>query len=402
MVADDSPPTAIRVRHRLAEHLWIAVLVCLLVAGASGFVAYAEFSQPDTRTEQQTVAMWTTDSEFTHQATVQRSTTAFEAGTVLRNRSQYLTGIAPELSATHVYRHEGDADPANVSTNVTLVKQSVDTTGSGQTEYWRVSETLEESTRTVPPGETVRTTFEMNVTAQRQQARRIDGELGGTPGERQVFFLVTTQVETTVDGETVRDSRTDRLNVQPRGSTYAVSAETAGEQTREITAPVSVPVESNPLRSVLGSLLAVAFLGAAAALVWADRGDSLGLPEETVAAIRLAATREEFDEWISVGTVPASTDDERLVAIDSLEDLVDVAIDSNRRVVEDRDSGQFVVVDDGTRYVFEPDRVTSNTATDLPAGLRPATPGDVDGDGANERLFENDGRVDDLSDSADE
>jgi hypothetical protein len=165
---------------------------------------------------------------------------------------------------------------------------------------------------------------------------------------------------------------------------------------------VSVPVESNPLRSVLGSLLAVAFLGAAAALVWADRGDSLGLPEETVAAIRLAATREEFDEWISVGTVPASTDDERLVAIDSLEDLVDVAIDSNRRVVEDRDSGQFVVVDDGTRYVFEPDRVTSNTATDLPAGLRPATPGDVDGDGADERLFENDGRVDDPSDSADE
>lgn len=384
MAADDPGSTAVRARYWLAEYLWIAVLVCLLVAGASGFIAYAEYSQPNTRTEQQTVATWTTDSEFTHQATVQRSTTAFEAGTVLRNRSQYLTGIAPELSATHVYRHEGDADPATVSTNVTLVKQSVDTTGNEQTRYWRVAETLEESTRTISAGDAAQTAFRMNVTAQRQQARRIDNELGGTPGERQLFFLVTTRVETTVDGETVRDSRTDRLNVQPRGSTYAVSAETAGEQTEEITAPVSVPLESNSFRGILGSLLTVVFLGAAGGLVWADRTDSLVLPEETVTAVRLAATREEFDEWISVGTVPAPTDDERLVAIDSLEDLVDVAIDSNRRVVEDRDSAQFVVFDDGTRYVFEPNRVPSSEPTDLTSELRPANPDGVEGNGADE------------------
>jgi len=354
MAPDGSRALATRARHRLAENFTIAVLACLLLAAAGGFVAYEEFAAPDTRTEQRTVATWTTDSDFTHRVTVQRTTRAFDAGTVLRNRSAYLSGITPELNATHVYRHRGDAESATVSTNVTLVKRAVDPTAEDGTVYWRVTEPLARQEATIDTGERTRTTFEINVSRQRNETRAIEAELGGTPGQVQLFAVVRTHVETKLDGQNMTETRTERLSVEPRGSTYSVSGNVTGERTEEITEPTTVPIESDPLRLYGGSLLGLLGLVGAAGLVWADRDGRLAVSAATVETIRTERQREKFDEWISRGTVPEPSGDETLVRISSLEDLVDVAIDSERRVVEDEASGQFVVVVDGTWYVFEP------------------------------------------------
>jgi hypothetical protein len=366
MAPDDSRALATRARHRLAENFTVAVLACLLLAAAGGFVAYEEFAAPDTRTEQETVATWTTDSDFTHQVTVQRTTRAFDAGTVLRDRSAYLSGITPELNATHVYRHQGDAESAIVSTNVTLVKRAVDPTAESGTVYWRVTEPLARQEATIDTGERTRTTFEINVSRQRNETRTIEAELGGTPGEVQLYAVVRTRAETVLDGQTLTETRTERLSVEPRGSTYSVTTNVTGERTEDITEPTTVPIESDPLRIYGGSLFALLWLVAAGALVWADRDGRLAVSAATVETIRIDRQREKFDEWISRGTVPEPSGDETLVRISSLEDLVDVAIDSERRVVEDEESGQFVVVVDSTWYVFEAsDRPATETTEDV-------------------------------------
>lgn len=352
MTSDDPRSPVLRLRHRIAQNLWLAVALCLLLAAAGGFVAYAEYTAPDTTTEQQTTATWTTGSEFTHRATVQESTRAFERGTVLENRSAYLVSVAPELNARHVFRHEGDAGQATVTTEVDLVKRSVDP-GDGGTEYWRVTDTLERTETTLAPGDTAETNFELNVPLQRNETRQIERELGGTPGQIEMYVRVTTRVSTTFEGETLNHSRTDRMTITPTTSTYGVETNATGEQTEPLrTESVSVPVESNPARIYLGAAFAVLWLGLAAGLVYADRRDRLAVDPELVVEMETARERDRFDEWISTGRLPEPDDGDRVVTVDSLEGLVDVAIDSDSRVIEDANEDQFVVLDGRTQYVF--------------------------------------------------
>jgi len=355
MASDDSPSTALRVRHRVAQNLAVAVVVCLVLAGAGGFVAYEEYAAPDTTTERQTVATWTADSDFTHRATVQRSTRVFDSGTVLQNRSIYLTGITPVVNATHVYTHGGDAGPANVSTTVTLVKRAIGPTADGGTiEYWRVTDRLASRQTTLAAGQSRGVDFTINVTAQQNETRQIERELGGTPGQTELYALVTTRARTTLDGETKRETRIERFELQPGGATYAITENTTAATSEDVTEPRQVPIESNPLRIYGGALFALVGLGTAVGLVYVDRTDRLAVPEATVATIRTARARERFDEWISRGTVPEPGDDSQVVPVASLADLVDVAIDSERRVIEDRATARFVVIVDDTWYCYEP------------------------------------------------
>ncbi|MDY6780441.1 MAG: DUF5305 family protein, partial [Halobacteria archaeon] len=69
-----------------------------------------------------------------------------------------------------------------------------------------------------------------------------------------------------------------------------------------------------------------------------------------VEAARRELHEARYSEWISEGSVPEEAD--ASVRMESLEDLVDVAIDSNRRVIHDADEGVYAVIDDATSYYY--------------------------------------------------
>ena len=163
-----------------------------------------------------------------------------------------------------------------------------------------------------------------------------------------MLVVAETTAETTLEGEEKVDQRREQIEAVPGGGTYSVATNVSGERAKQTRTPVEVPVETDPL-SAYGSLVA-ALLGLAGAggLLWARREGKLDLSPSTRTGIRLQGERNSFDEWISTGRVPPVGDDERIVVVDSLTDLVDVAIDSERRVIEDADSATYVVFDDGT------------------------------------------------------
>ncbi|GAB7089899.1 hypothetical protein JCM18237_01700 [Halorubrum luteum] len=115
-----------------------------------------------------------------------------------------------------------------------------------------------------------------------------------------------------------------------------------------------------------------------------------------------------MDKWISAGSAPDG-DDRTVVELDSLRDLVDVAVDSDRRVIERADQRpRFVVLDDDVRYVYDPppevlspgraatedDRTESDPPTPPTDGdprVNDATIAD-DGDAARSAATDGDGR----------
>ena len=72
--------------------------------------------------------------------------------------------------------------------------------------------------------------------------------------------------------------------------------------------------------------------------------------------VEITQARQRFTEWITTGEFPSEREYDETVLVDDLEGLVDVAIDTNKRVIEDTQLGVFTVLDDAYIYIYvQPD-----------------------------------------------
>lgn len=137
-----------------------------------------------------------------------------------------------------------------------------------------------------------------------------------------------------------------------REQTYRVlDTETVSEtHTHQVTE--RRPVET-PMIDALGSI--VAFNLSLLLLIVLIAGQLTGrfhLTEDERELLELRRNRDEFDDWISRGTFPADRGFEATVLVEELVDLVDVAIDTNNRVIEDEQLGVSAVLDDDYVYLY--------------------------------------------------
>lgn len=371
------PSMVDRVRVFVASYYTVLLAVCALLVLGGAVVAVQAHTGPDTRTEERVAGTWETNASFEHSAEVQRETLVFDAGETLQNRSVYYRSVTPVLQGSYVLDHAGEATSISSRTDLALVLRSVSDSGQGQQVLWEISEPLESTETTdANPGEPHRVAFEINVTEQRQRLSRIRDDLGSTVGNAQIMIVASTETEADVAGERVTQTRRDRLEIRPRGGIYRVVPATSGTQSESISETVEVPIETDPVRGY-GSILAMLLgLAGGTGLWYLDREGALDVPPGTAATIRANRERDSFDEWISRGRVPPAGPEERTIEVDSLEDLVDVAIDSDRRVIEDVEAADFVVVDGTTRYRFEDGAGSSaaDTSREEPRDSRDTTP----------------------------
>jgi len=345
-----------RVRVGIADNYRALLVVALLVGAAGGYLTVAAAGSGATETVTRQTSSWESSGEFTHRATVRNGTTAFAEGTVLRNRSVYFFRTTPILDGQFVYGYEatggGDLD---VNTSVALRYQSVSAADEGnRTVYWRVERPLNRSSAALSPGERARTPFSVNVSAANAEAQRIDQELGGTPGDVEVVVVARVTVEGTRNGQPVETTRVYRSQLVPSDGTYEVQNDGPRTTGANQTARRTVPAGSDPLRSRAGLALLAVGLAGLAGLGLFRRSDQFTVTDAERALSAYESEREEFDEWITTGQLPDSTFDATRIEVDSLAGLVDVAIDSERRVIEDTTRGTYVVLSDGYRYVYYP------------------------------------------------
>lgn len=333
----DGPPRPLAL---LDERFLLAVVVLAGLVLVGGWLTYDAHVAPGTETEERTVATWTTDAEFRHAAEVREDTSVYPEGTLLRNRSSYFTTVSPQLEGTYVLDVPDRGDPA-VETELALELAAVGRDGG---ELWTDREPLANAS-TSSAGEH-RVAFAIDVPAVRQRIADTNGELGVSPRTVEVSVVA----ESTLEAEGWSETRTDGLNVEPGSGTYAVEDRSDGATTHERTETVTVSRDRGPARGVGGpGMVLLGLVGLAALTVLRVRG-TLPLSDADRRAIERDRERRRFDEWISRGRVPAGGDE--VVRMASLADLVDVAIDSDRRVIES--DGRYYVLLSGTRYVYDP------------------------------------------------
>lgn len=328
----------LRLRYLLAKHgpvlaagLLVVGTVLLGVAG----VAYA--SPPTTEvtdhTERQTVS-----SSLTTAATVTGNTSLYEKGETLREQPVYLLDAAPEAELSLV-----TALSNGVSRSVDHRIELVYTARRGGETFWQQSEPLAVETSTA--GEETASTATLSMPEVREQRSAYQSEFGQAASVSVSLRTSTVYTVGQYEGEL-----TGNYPISFGDRSYSIqTGETSNTHSTPVTSTRTLPVENYlpfvlPLAGGIGFLLAGAVTGVA---VWRSTSDA-----DDELADALHHTR--YAEWISTGRLPGSTT-ASTVQMESLEELVDVAIDSRKRVIYDPARGAYAVLDSGVQYQYTPE-----------------------------------------------
>lgn len=207
------------------------------------------------------------------------------------------------------------------------------------TTIWRSEQVITRATPRATEGEAV-LTGRIDTRAIRDRQREINRELTGI-GASQVFIVVNTSYQTETYAGTL--SETTRLSVAERGYWLAGSLDSERTHSRTVTRAVTRPPDMTVVSGVGGlGLLSLLTAG----LVW---GSQRRLP--TPDAIRDRLERSRYEEWISTVDFGGELPDRRL-RLRTLGGLVNLGIDSNKRVFYDPDRGLYGVIDGEVLYYY--------------------------------------------------
>ncbi|MFB6093039.1 MAG: DUF5305 domain-containing protein, partial [Haloquadratum sp.] len=312
---------------RLVAGLLLAVGV-LCLAGA-GYV----FVTPTTQTVTERTNEQTFSSRVTESALVTRSTPLYERGTRIENRSVYFTAISPRL--TFEMR---TAVPAG---RPVLVRQRLSIAIVGVRDgqpFYRERRTIVETSQRVRDGSATATATANVSDISRKLARLI--ETAGDAGQFRLRLLMNVTYRT----DAYRGSLRSTVPFVISGDAYYVDGTLAAQRTESTTVTREVTRPPNPAGYGGLAVLGLLFFGVAGvALRVRDRVD----PE----ALRTRIAHDQHAEWISRGQFPTDSE-KQYISILSLEDLVDVAIDTNRRVIHDPQIDAYAVIDGSEIYYY--------------------------------------------------
>ena len=346
--------STVRARKILSDNFSAVLLVLLILACLGAVVSYQTHIDPGTETERIEESSWSSTAEYSHQALVRTETTVFSRGTVLQDRTAYLRSVAPILNGTFQYSYQAtDGGELTAEIDQTLVLRAAG--DDGEVEFWRDeidlgSETVEQ----VAPSEQVRVPFSVNVTEMSLRIEAIEEQLGGSAGNTEILVETTMTLSGQRNGLSVAETENYQVGINNQNTVYRVEGDTAvtdsGQQFRDET----VPATYGPLRTAVAPLLLGLSLVGLLGLAVGRTQHLFEVSDREREWLAYRSDANEFSEWLSTGTIPETALSRTTITVETLADLVDIAIDSNRRVVRDDSRDLCAVLLEETVYTFEP------------------------------------------------
>ncbi|MXR40970.1 hypothetical protein GRX01_06395 [Halobaculum sp. WSA2] len=309
-----------------------AVLVVVGAASLAG-AGYVYLTPPTEQVTEETNRQQVATSVDTT-AVVTGNETLYDRGTRLRNMPVYFTSASPDLTF-----HVEASVPGDREVTVEHRLQVVVRGTRADQVFYENSTVLSGGRTTVSDGNYTRNAT-LNVSRFRSQVATVQS--AAPIGTFRVLVVLEVSYNTT--------DYTGDLNTSAplviTGGAYWVDGDIADSRTHSRT--VTTREVGSPNMGLVG-LLGVVGLLLLVAGVLVRRAPEL----VDVTAIETEVARDRYDEWISNGEIPTKREKE-YVRTDSLEDLVDIAIDSSKRVIHDRELEVYAVIEGDLVYFFSP------------------------------------------------
>ncbi|MFP8956481.1 DUF5305 domain-containing protein [Natrialbaceae archaeon A-CW3] len=343
--------TRLRLRSLVTDYRWVIALACVLALVSGGWIAYGAHVDPGEETEQRLVHSWSTTGDLSHSAVVEEENAVYPVGSRLSNQPLYYTRLSPTVEGTYSAGYESQTgDDVTIDLEVELVWQSTD----DEHTYWRETESLAAVTDgDVEPGEDVEATFSVNVSAVEERMDEIESDLGASPGDREVFIRVDRSLEGVVDGDHRTETDTHEIEIAIDGSTHSLETPDGLDRSHDEYETVTVTQSHGPERTAGGPLLALLGLIGLGALAAIPTSRYEPTPEERD-WLAYQEALEEHGSLVTPTRLPAEVEDRPEAEIDRFETLIQLGIDLEAAILDDRESGQYVVLTDELRYVYEP------------------------------------------------
>lgn len=338
---------------------WATVLIVgLLIASAGvGWWAYQINLEPSVETEQRLTEQWSESTAYSHSAPITNDSLPFAAGERASNRPLYYTALSQELDGSYRYEYTADSGSVDITTDTYLLIRGGRLENGNMTEtYWELSEPLAADGETLDPGESHRVDFTVNIVEVLRTIGTVEQQLDSTEGIVDVRVVSVSELSGTVESDSVDTTYRSELPIIVSPSTFRVNDPVTIDETHESFETVEVLAEPSPL-SAYGSIVAFGLVVMLLVVVLGLRYSGYTeLTDEEQELIEIEQARERFSEWITTGEFPSEREYEQTVLVDTLEGLVDVAIDTNKRVIEDEQLGVSTVLDDTYIYIYiQPD-----------------------------------------------
>ncbi|WP_313694770.1 DUF5305 family protein [Halorarum halobium] len=304
-----------------------AVVVVLLLAGLAGLGGAAvEYTDSSTEQVSEEVDRQQYATSGRTSAVVTGNTTLYEANERLVDMPAYFFAASPNLTVAVETSVPADRE-VEVTQRLTLRTRAA---REGQ-QFWESRRLLGADSVTVSDG-SLRTNATVNMSAVRAALNEKRAAIGtvGTLDTRLV-------VNVTYESDLYSGSLTAEAPVVLTDRAYWLGSDLSASQphsrtvTRQVTEPPNLPLAGG---LAAAGLVALVLAGA----VW-NRSQSI---DES--ALGTTVARARFEEWISDGEIPTKTGKE-YTRTDSLEDLVDIGIDSGKRVIYDDELDAYAVIE---------------------------------------------------------
>lgn len=317
---------------------WRLIVAALVVVAVLSFAgAGLSYGERPTDTVTQEVDQQEVRTTTSHSAVVVQNGTVWENGTVLEDKPAYLLNATPTLDLTAETTVEG-ADDARIR-HVWRLRILVTTND----EQFYANRTV--LTNETLKGTTATTTTALNLPSVRE---RIAAVRAGTESAGTVTATLALDVQYCTDpgdGCAYTGNETYTAPLSIGGTTYAVAGDMGGSTSHASQTRTQVPQPRN-----WGSMLAMGLVGVVAVAlaggVWSQDPDEINVDQA-----RINLHRTQYEQWISPGVIPMGIS-QQFVELESIEDVVDVAIDTNERVVFDRRRDLYAVISENVVYYF--------------------------------------------------
>jgi cbb3-type cytochrome oxidase subunit 3 len=348
---------SLQLRAFLNEWATVLIVMLLIASAGVGWWAYQINLEPNVETEQRLTEQWSESTAFSHSAPITNDSLPFAAGERASNRPLYYTSLSKELVGSYRYGYTADSGSVNVTTDTYLLIRGGRIENNNMTEtYWEISEPLAADSETVAPGETHRLNFTVDIIEVLETIGTVEQQLAASEGLVDVRVVSVSELSGNVDSDRVDTTYRSELPIVVSPSTFRVDTPATIDETHESFETVEVLAEPSPLQAY-GSIVAFGLVVMLLILVAGLRYSGYTkLTDQEQELIAIKQARERFTEWITTGEFPSEREYEQTVLVDSLEGLVDVAIDTNKRVIEDEQLGVSTVLDDTYIYIYiQPD-----------------------------------------------
>jgi len=323
------------------------VVVALLLGGVLCLVgAGYVYSTPTTQTITDETNQQTFSTRVDSSALVTRPTALYDQGERLENRSVYFLTASPSMTfetTTSVPSEES----VQVSQQLQLEVRGV---RDGQS-FYRSTRTLIETNRTVDDG-SLTASATLNVSDLSQDLVAVQEEVQAV-GQFQLRLLFEVTYQTDAYDGTLQSTTPFVINEQA----YYLDGSLADEETESTFVEREITESPDPAAYGGLALVGILFFGVAGVVVRIE-------DQIDAEALRTRIVHDQHEEWISRGQFPTNSE-KQYISILTLEDLVDVAIDTNRRVIYDPQIDAYAVIDSSEIYYYALEDVQADEWLDI-------------------------------------